>query len=327
VASSRRSEPGGAARRGLSRATRRLLPARWQSRRRGVDVSGLAVRPPWWRLFVRRMASGLWPRGWTTSATGDAPASADAPMRARPVGRQPLRARAADVRRSLPLQTSKPLVSKGIVAPGRRSAVSSRLPAAARLRYLKAAVGGTAVPGRVAGPPLLTMSRKAGRIAASPEGPMGTPGTVLSRQSRFEVMRAAESPVPDTPQADEPVREARTAEQRWRAAVAQQPLEAPKPFPIAFRPLVSRLAGSPGRVRYTTGPRRPSVTGCVPRSAAWLRRSRAGRPTCSAGPRTPPEAFRAGRPTRSAAPLTQRETSQARRLLRRRPGAIARATP
>ncbi|MEU5266861.1 DUF4157 domain-containing protein [Amycolatopsis sp. NPDC021455] len=51
-----------------------------------------------------------------------------------------------------------------------------------------------------------------------------------------------------------PVREPRTAEQRWRAAVARQPLETPRAFPAAFRPLVAGLtAGS--HVRYTTGPR------------------------------------------------------------------------
>jgi hypothetical protein len=55
--------------------------------------------------------------------------------------------------------------------------------------------------------------------------------------------------------ADEPVREPRTAEQRWRAAVARQPLETPRVFPAAFRPMVAGLAGSGSRVRYTTGPR------------------------------------------------------------------------
>ncbi|RSM48765.1 DUF4157 domain-containing protein [Amycolatopsis balhimycina DSM 5908] len=54
---------------------------------------------------------------------------------------------------------------------------------------------------------------------------------------------------------DEPAREPRTAEQRWRAAVARQPLETPRAFPAAFRPMVAGLTGSGSRVRYTTGPR------------------------------------------------------------------------
>ncbi|WP_158226850.1 eCIS core domain-containing protein [Amycolatopsis vastitatis] len=55
--------------------------------------------------------------------------------------------------------------------------------------------------------------------------------------------------------ADEPGREPRTAEQRWRAAVARQPLETPRAFPAVFRPMVAGLTGSGSRVRYTTGPR------------------------------------------------------------------------
>jgi hypothetical protein len=48
---------------------------------------------------------------------------------------------------------------------------------------------------------------------------------------------------------------ARTAEQRWRAAVAAVPLEAPRAFPAALRPLVRRYAGNAERPSYTTGPR------------------------------------------------------------------------
>jgi hypothetical protein len=50
------------------------------------------------------------------------------------------------------------------------------------------------------------------------------------------------------------LRPAATAEQRWRAAVAQTPLESPRPFPTELRPLVARLAGSADRASYTTGP-------------------------------------------------------------------------
>jgi hypothetical protein len=45
-----------------------------------------------------------------------------------------------------------------------------------------------------------------------------------------------------------------TAEQRWRAAVKEVPLESPRPFPTSMRPLVAQLAGSAERVSYTTGP-------------------------------------------------------------------------
>ncbi|MEU0885665.1 DUF4157 domain-containing protein [Lentzea sp. NPDC005914] len=48
---------------------------------------------------------------------------------------------------------------------------------------------------------------------------------------------------------------ARTAEERWRAAVAAVPLESPRPFPTALRPLVRRYAGDTERPSYTTGPR------------------------------------------------------------------------
>lgn len=44
-----------------------------------------------------------------------------------------------------------------------------------------------------------------------------------------------------------------TPEQRWRAAVAARPLEAPRPFPAALRPLVTRFAGAADRASYTTG--------------------------------------------------------------------------
>lgn len=44
-----------------------------------------------------------------------------------------------------------------------------------------------------------------------------------------------------------------TPEQRWREAVAQVPLETPRPFPTSMRPLVAQLAGKASGVSYTTG--------------------------------------------------------------------------
>jgi Domain of unknown function (DUF4157) len=89
--------------------------------------------------------------------------------------------------------------------------------------------GGPAVGGQVIADRIISKRAMAGRVRH------GRPASV--RQG--------------TPEATS----ARTAEQRWRAAVAAVPLESPRPFPAALRPLVRRYAGNAERPSYTTGPR------------------------------------------------------------------------
>src|SRR5256714_9146511 len=56
-----------------------------------------------------------------------------------------------------------------------------------------------------------------------------------------------------TPPRMRPEPETPDPETRWRAAVATRPLEAPRPFPTALRPLVSAVTAAQ-RASYTTGP-------------------------------------------------------------------------
>ena len=62
---------------------------------------------------------------------------------------------------------------------------------------------------------------------------------------RPEPAPSAPGPRPRGPRPDPEV--------RWRAAVAARPLESPRPFPTALRPLVSAVTGAE-RASYTTGP-------------------------------------------------------------------------
>lgn len=78
--------------------------------------------------------------------------------------------------------------------------------------------------------------------------PGARPGSLTAQRS------AAPTPVPPAGPvrgADAPVR---SPEARWRAAVRARPLESPRTFPSALRPLVASLAGGAQRATYTTGP-------------------------------------------------------------------------
>jgi hypothetical protein len=71
-------------------------------------------------------------------------------------------------------------------------------------------------------------------------------GTVTPRRATPPRMRPAEpAPAAAGPRQD--------PETRWRAAVAARPLESPRAFPAAMRPLLTALTGAE-RASYTTGP-------------------------------------------------------------------------
>jgi hypothetical protein len=73
------------------------------------------------------------------------------------------------------------------------------------------------------------------------------PATAASPAAAHRAMPPRMQPAPGAPGARP------DPETRWRAAVATRPLESPRPFPTALRPLVRAVTGA-GRASYTTGP-------------------------------------------------------------------------
>jgi len=101
----------------------------------------------------------------------------------------------------------------------------------------------------IATPPL------AAPLAPTPAAPGAAPGRTASGSTapRSLAPRSLVTTGRATPPRMRPEPETPDPETRWRAAVATRPLEAPRPFPTALRPLVSAVTGAQ-RASYTTGP-------------------------------------------------------------------------
>ncbi|TCO55200.1 eCIS core domain-containing protein [Actinocrispum wychmicini] len=109
MASNRRSDSGG--------RLRGLIPFRKRKPERApIATSGLAVRPPWWRMAVKRMVAGLWPgfRAGQSAEYGQAESSGPQVS----VARKPLLAR------------REPLVSKTSVLRPRKTTARGDRPTA-----------------------------------------------------------------------------------------------------------------------------------------------------------------------------------------------------
>ena len=111
-------------------------------------------------------------------------------------------------------------------------------------------MGSTAAVLRLPSRPLVTVARAA-TVPARPEPGVVAPSPAVARGViGGGGMRAQTGTVSIGRSAAGPIA---TPQQRWRAAVAARPLEAPRPFPAALRPLVTRFAGTANRPSYTTG--------------------------------------------------------------------------
>lgn len=268
MASNRRNSPGGNARRWLSGAARRLLPHRWrplirQTRRQvrvipSVDISSLPVRPPWWRLIARRLAVRLWtPQGGRRNhhhlegGTG-------AQRRDRRETAQTL------IRRRPPLAAARSVLrSHSITAPTMQSPmrlVSGVIAALPRPNVGRIGVDLSTTPFHsLLSRSVSTAPPEGGTFSARPIHRAGRPmGAAAQRRISHPRMAVTgrDSNSKSLPlQGLEHTRGLASAEQLWRAAVARQPLESPRPFPNSLRPLVAMLAGSADRPSYTTGPR------------------------------------------------------------------------
>jgi hypothetical protein len=253
-----------------------------------VPTASLAVRPPWWRMAVQRMVGGLWP-GFRTGRAAGRPGSpsrlgdqAGSPKRPLVAQRTPLASKASvlPVRKQarqpltsarpfstprdtmigglapqltmapppgwgLPAQQDSAELEAGQPSPAALAAQASQA-ASVALQREAARVSLASPPARsLAAPPTLTGTRPTETRHSNARYTDARPASDL----RVQRTAAAQSLAAESLTAPQPM----TPEQRWREAVAQVPLETPRPFPTSMRPLVAQLAGKTSGVGYTTG--------------------------------------------------------------------------
>lgn len=257
-----------------------------------VATSSLAVRPPWWRMVATRMVGGLWPgfrsgQGSSTDSKrgGSRAATPRTGPPARPLVAQRLSLAAKPsilpTRRQSqrsPLATSPSFGVAGGMAPELTMAPPPGLPSVGtgqesttatpvvqephhvtvRRESAKLSVAGTPVQS-AGGPAALKRSILVRQsLVVQRQTPKGTaapgsaPGSAAPRGFSL-AMQAPPIPVTVQRAEDEQSTQDVTPEQRWRAAVASVPLEAPRAFPTHMRPLVAQLTGRSGGATYTTG--------------------------------------------------------------------------
>jgi hypothetical protein len=288
-----------------------------------VATGSLAVRPPWWRMTVRRMVSGLWP-GFRAGQSSSTPAAdggsagpaarLGSPRRPLTAQRLPLTSKASvlpareQVQRR-PLIATQP-AARDSAAGGLTPELTMAPPPGLAFAAQQEQAGSPATPAPVlaaaphshyvavqreaarvslAGPPVRSVPRppaltRAGSLQATPPGsatrrPAPQSSALQISTPQISRLRSAELRSPaaqssvaqasvvhrsadalriqrseaTTAPGEDPAAEPATPEQRWRAAVASVPLEAPRAFPTHLRPLVAQLTGRPGGASYTTG--------------------------------------------------------------------------
>jgi uncharacterized protein DUF4157 len=248
---------------------RNLIPFfRRKPERAPIATSGLAVRPPWWRMAVRRMVTGLWPgfRAGQSAEYGDARPSARAGQASKPLlaRRQSLASRASVLPRRKTAAPRSIVGPKTLTAPAKDTVAplghtsAANLPVASMMGRASLAaqqqdsahVEYAADEVSAAASQQVVIQRESARMSL-PSAPAS-----LSRPPALTAQRTTTRPAKTqqvTSSQAKPLSLA-TPEQRWRQAVAAVPLESPRPFPTSMRPLVAQLAGSADRVSYTAGP-------------------------------------------------------------------------
>jgi hypothetical protein len=227
-------------------------------------TAGLSLRPPWWRMAVRRLVSGVLP-GLRTGKDGltsrqDPRGEIGRPRRESAPGRPLLARRKSLASKKSVLPTQKPAQRKAISAPGVIAAPKNTviggpvagLTVASPMAHLVAMQPEQAEPEYASD--YVAVQREAVQQGTAQPSLASTAPRSLARPpaltgSQSSPKRTVSKPVSPASPARPP-----SPEQRWREAVAKVPLESPRPFPTSMRPLVAQLAGSADRVSYTTGP-------------------------------------------------------------------------